>query len=109
MSQQRLADTLGLRFQQIQKYEYGRNRVSASRLFHSALILGVAVSYFFEGLDDPPEEGADPQEEAVRAFLRTDEGMELVKLFSRVPSARLRRQMLQLVRAIATPEPEIPA
>ena len=56
MTQQQLAEKVGIRFQQIQKYETGTNRVSASRLWDIAAAMGVPVSYFFEGLD---ERGAD--------------------------------------------------
>ncbi len=52
MSQEKLGDALGLTFQQVQKYERGTNRISASRLYHLSLIFGVPVSEFFEGLED---------------------------------------------------------
>ena len=50
MSQEKLGDALGLTFQQVQKYEKGTNRIGASRLQHIASILGVTISFFFEGL-----------------------------------------------------------
>ena len=52
MTQQQLADKVGIKFQQIQKYETGMNRVSASRLWDVADALGVSISFFFEGLAD---------------------------------------------------------
>lgn len=51
MRLERLAEQLGITFQQVQKYEKGTNRIGASRLFEAAAILGVSVQYFFEGLD----------------------------------------------------------
>ncbi len=52
MTQQQLAETVGIRFQQIQKYETGTNRVSASRLWDIAAAMGVPVAYFFEGFEE---------------------------------------------------------
>ena len=56
MTQQQLGDIVGIKFQQIQKYETGMNRISASRLWDIAQALGVSISFFFEGFDE--EEGA---------------------------------------------------
>lgn len=58
ISQERLAQGLGVSFQQVQKYERGTNRISASMLFRSAQVLGVAVAKFFDGLGDPGEKSA---------------------------------------------------
>src|SRR5260370_32951057 len=81
MSQERLADALGLTFQQVQKYERGANRVSASKLYEIAASLKTPVAYFFEGLADPAtHDGGGPQasaEQTVHAFLRTSEGLAL--------------------------------
>ena len=105
MSQQSLADTLGLTFQQVQKYERGSNRVSASKLYEIARALGVGTSYFFEGLLDPvqgkleaPAGGGGGE---TREFLFTAEGMELARLFPQLTSPLLRRQLLQLIQAAA--------
>src|SRR6188768_2616137 len=57
VSQEQLADSLGLTFQQVQKYERGANRVSASKLYESARALQAPVSFFFEGLADPLDGG----------------------------------------------------
>ena len=105
ISQERLADALGLTFQQIQKYERGANRVSASKLFETAAALEAPVSYFFEGLEGGAAEIAeDGAGEAVRAFLSTNEGLELAQLFPRIPRGLMRRQVLELVRALAEDE-----
>jgi len=104
VSQEKLADALGLTFQQVQKYERGANRVSASKLYEIAASLRTPVSYFFEGLADPANnDGADlppSAEQTVHAFLMTSEGLELAGLFPRVSRGRLRRRLLDLLRAM---------
>ena len=111
LTQQQLADALDLTFQQVQKYERGANRVSASKLFGIAEILQVPVGYFFEGLADPVEaDGATARAEAVagtiRDFLATAEGLELARRFPLIPKGQLRRKVLELVRALSeAPEP----
>jgi transcriptional regulator with XRE-family HTH domain len=80
VSQERLAEDLGLTFQQVQKYERGANRVSASKLYEIAKSLQSSVSYFFEGLADPTDvEGFEENgsEQFVHDFLMTPEGLEL--------------------------------
>ena len=105
ISQQQLAEQLGLTFQQIQKYERGTNRVSASKLYETAGILRVPVSYFFEGLEELATEAqADTSEREVRAFLQTDEGVELARTFPRVTRGDLRKRVLELVRGIIDAE-----
>lgn len=73
LSQSELAKLLDITFQQLQKYETGSNRMSASRLWHASRVLGVPVSFFFEGLD----EKADPASN----ILNTRAGLELVRDF----------------------------
>jgi transcriptional regulator with XRE-family HTH domain len=110
MSQADLADGLGLTFQQVQKYEKGTNRVSASRLQHLSQILQVPVSFFFEGA--PAATGIRPSAgdtaEApspvyVADFLATSDGLSLVKAFMCIKDANLRRAIVRLVEEI-TPE-----
>src|SRR5260370_8973554 len=101
MSQEKLGDALGLTFQQVQKYERGYNRVSASKLYEIAASLKTPVAYFFEGLADPCKEGDDfggrtSSEQTVHAFLMTSEGLELASLFPRAPPALLRRRLPDL-------------
>ena len=103
LSQQKLAEDLGLTFQQIQKYERGTNRVSASKLYEMSRSLQTSVFYFFEGL---PEQGdaADAETDMsapVTAFLATPEGLELAATFPRLKHGRSRRRILDLVRAMA--------
>ena len=108
VSQERLADALGLTFQQVQKYERGSNRVSASKLYEIAGALQAQVSYFFEGLADPAvaEGEAEPTEQFVHEFLMTPEGLELANLFPKITRARVRRRILDLVRSMAEEEAE---
>ena len=104
VSQEKLADALRLTFQQVQKYERGANRVSASKLYEIASALHAPVSYFFDGLADPAgdaEAGSRPSEETtVHAFLMTAEGLELAKLFPQVARGPVRRRILDLLRAM---------
>ena len=105
VSQEKLADALGLTFQQVQKYERGANRVSASKLYEIAAALKAPVSYFFDGLADPTSNQASEQgpsdEQTVHTFLMTAEGLELAKLFPGLPRGRVRRRFLDLMRALA--------
>jgi len=103
-SQQSLADALGLTFQQVQKYERGVNRVSASKLFDIARFLGVPVGFFFEGLAREAAPDVDPArgvEERMQAILSTPQGLDLLLNFARIPDPRLRASVLDLVRSAA--------
>ncbi len=106
VSQEQLADSLGLTFQQVQKYERGANRVSASKLYEIARTLQVPVSFFFDGLADPMggsevDDASQHAERVVQEFLTTPEGLELAEVFPRIGRGRVRRQVLDLVRAMA--------
>ena len=104
MSQTKLADALGLTFQQVQKYEKGANRIGASRLQHTSQILGVPVEYFFEGApgQSPKPNGKHaPSWDYVTEFIATAEGIALIKAFTRLRSAELRRSVVALVEEIA--------
>jgi len=103
VSQEKLAEALGLTFQQVQKYERGVNRVSASKLFETSKFLGVEVSYFFDGLAgrDPASGFAESESERyTHEFLMTNEGVELASLFPRL-AGKQRRRILELVRTLA--------
>jgi transcriptional regulator with XRE-family HTH domain len=110
ISQEKLAEALGLTFQQVQKYERAANRVSASKLYEIARALSTSISYFYEGLagsdelDTPAATNLDAQ-----AFLLTPEGAELAATFPRLGRARVRRKVVELVRALAEPEGEAEA
>lgn len=106
VSQEQLADSLALTFQQVQKYERGENRISASKLYHIAALLKTDVTYFFDGLPDPVESASPdgPGAEAdrtVQTFLQTAEGLQLAELFPRIGPGRVRRQIVDLVRVMA--------
>jgi transcriptional regulator with XRE-family HTH domain len=102
ISQERLADLLGVTFQQIQKYEKGVNRIAASRLFSMSEALDVSVSYFFEGLAVGAPSGVrEESQEIVYDTLATPEGLQLVQMFSSIKSAKIRKRVVELVRALA--------
>jgi len=110
MSQERLAELLGVTFQQIQKYEKGVNRVAASRLFELSGALGVALGYFFEGLTaGVPQTGvAEEGQDFVYDMLATPEGQQLLQIFGSIRSPKVRRRVVELVRALAEDEGETP-
>lgn len=102
LSQQSLASSIGLTFQQVQKYERGSNRVSASKLYEIALILKAPVAYFFDGLDETVDGFSESEvEQTANAFLLTTEGIQLAEAFPRVKNAKHRRRVLDLVRTLA--------
>ena len=101
ISQERLAESIGLTFQQVQKYERAANRVSASKLWEMARALNTTISYFYEGLSDTPEPvGSNRPRETVQDFLMTPEGLELASSFPKIAHGRLRRKILDLVRVM---------
>ena len=108
MSQEKLGDALGLTFQQVQKYEKGTNRVSASRLQQLSHILQVQVSFLFEG-GPHVAFNADGLSEApspayVADFLATSEGLALTRAFTKITDVKLRRSIVEMVENIAARE-----
>ena len=102
VSQERLANALGLTFQQVQKYERGTNRISASKLFEIARFLQAPVAYFFQGLPAEVEDkefSETENEQSLHGFLMTPEGIELASLFPRL-TPKQRRRILELVRTL---------
>jgi transcriptional regulator with XRE-family HTH domain len=105
MTQQRLAERLHITFQQIQKYENGTNRISASRLQQLSNILDVPVSFFFEQAPKPA--GANrkftraPSLTYVNDFLSSSDGLALLKAFMQIDHAALRRSLVRLVEGVA--------
>jgi len=99
MTQQQLAEQVGIKFQQIQKYETGANRVSASRLWDISDALEVPVSFFFEGLQ---EEGkAAAEKSAVPEDLMGDkEALDLVRSYYAIPENQ-RRRLFELARVLS--------
>jgi transcriptional regulator with XRE-family HTH domain len=101
-SQEEIAKALGLTFQQVQKYEKGANRISASRLQHLCKILDVQVPFFFEGLPDMPE--IDDESSALNGVFATADGLALVTAYTRILDPKVRRAIVALVEQI-TAEP----
>jgi transcriptional regulator with XRE-family HTH domain len=105
MSQEKLANALGLTFQQIQKYEKGTNRISASRLQQAAHILQVPISFFFDGgpatNGNPIGQQSGLSPASVSTFLATADGLALVTAFTRIKDAKIRRSIVLLVQQIA--------
>ncbi|WP_395777973.1 helix-turn-helix domain-containing protein [Aquidulcibacter sp.] len=101
MTQQQLADSVGIRFQQIQKYECGANRITASRLFELAGALSIAVQYFYDGLTTMTAANEPPanDDEIGSEVLRQKETLELIRAYYRL-GERPRRRLLDLAKAL---------
>ncbi len=112
LSQERLADQIGVTFQQVQKYEKGMNRIGASRLQRIAEVLNTSPSFFFQ--QDPNEPlslagldltvTADP----VAEFLQSKEGLALNKAFMKITDSHLREKIVALVKAMAQTQADRP-
>ncbi len=108
MSQQRLAEALGLTFQQIQKYERGVNRIGSSRLFELSEVLDVPPSFFFDGAPSQTESAAagpgmaeaEPEPYEARQFARR-EILELVRAYDRIVDPEIRKRVFEMVKAVA--------
>src|SRR5262245_19127916 len=105
MSQEKLGDAIGLTFQQVQKYEKGANRISASRLQQIADVLGVPVTFFFDGAPGLPRASSRDTEDApapelLTDFLGTSDGIALAKAFTRIRRAKVRRGIVRLVEEL---------
>ena len=110
ISQEQLAGDIGVTFQQVQKYESGHNRVSASRLFDISRVLDCPIAYFFEDItDDLTDErgtpkprveglGEDKQEDFDNDPMKRTETLELVRAYWRLNSADLRKSVLELLQ-----------
>jgi transcriptional regulator with XRE-family HTH domain len=102
MSQERLAELLGVTFQQVQKYEKGVNRMAASRLFAISSALEMPIARFFEGIGQGRGAAgvAEKEEDFLHDALATPEGAQLMSMFASIKSAKVRRRVLDLVKAI---------
>ncbi len=109
MSQEKLGDALGLTFQQVQKYEKGANRVSASRLYQVASTLGVPIQFFFDDMpvsthSNQPDGFAEGNNAGMLMdFLNSSEGFQLGRAFSTIEDANVRRRVLDLVKSLSKP------
>ncbi len=103
MTQQQLAESVGIKFQQIQKYETGANRVSASRLWDIAAAMGVDVAFFFEGIEaaqDAADTGAPAVKGSAADILGDKEALDLVRSYYAIPENQ-RRRLFDLARVLS--------
>jgi len=99
MTQQQLAEQVGIKFQQIQKYETGANRISASRLWDIAEALDVPVSFFFEGLEESQKE-SDGKKSVPADLMGDKEALDLVRSYYAIPENQ-RRRLFELARVLS--------
>lgn len=97
MTQQQLAERVGIKFQQIQKYETGMNRVSASRLWDISRVLEVPIAFFFEGLEQ--SENAPEAARAEADIMSDKEALNLLRIFHAIPEQQ-RRRLFELARVL---------
>lgn len=115
LSQDKLADSLGLTFQQIQKYEKGVNRIGASRVFQIARVLNVPIQFFYDDYDPDTgfsygfSEGNAEDGAAMMELLNTPEGVLLCKHFASIRDPKIRKRVLELVKSLSEPEGAPPA
>jgi transcriptional regulator with XRE-family HTH domain len=105
MSQEQLADALGITYQQVQKNEKGANRIGASRLQQISHILQVPVAFFFEGAPNASaphgSNGSTSSMAEINDFISDSDGLRLIRAFMRIDNAALRRRIVMLVQEIA--------
>ena len=116
LSQEKLAECVGVTFQQVQKYERGANRISSSRLLSFSKLLDVPLSYFFDGLEDndsskssalgfaeDKQEGFDHGSKKIREknLFTQKETIELMKAYYAVQDTKLRKEILKIVRSMS--------
>lgn len=99
MSQLDVAQALGIAPQQVQKYERGANRISASRLYDLSETLDLPIARFFDGLPMGPDKERAPDE--IAKSLATPEGAKIALLFARIKRPTVRRRMVELLEAMA--------
>jgi len=100
MTQQQLAEKVGIKFQQIQKYETGMNRVSASRLWDISETLEVPVSFFFEGFEDAEAKPSQGSTSVPGDIMADKEALELVRSYYSIPENQ-RRRLFELARVLS--------
>ena len=98
LSQTALGELVGVSCQQVQKYEGGQNRISASRLHHLALALGLPVEAFFP---ERPEDAQNAELSLIRSIAETPEGRAMASGFSRIEDRAVRRALTRLVEVLA--------
>lgn len=107
MTQEKLAEAVGITFQQVQKYENGANRISAGRLFEFSNILDVPVDYFYDGAKGGKKAAAGFSEPGQSAFegpediMQRKETLELIRVYYSIQSPKLRKDLFNLVKSMA--------
>ena len=113
MSQERLAEQIGVTFQQVQKYEKGTNRIGASRLQAIAGVLAVPVAFFFQQDNSQPLNtdglGAITGLEDLSDFLTSKEGLSLNKAFMKINDPSIRQSVLTLIKSLANASDVLPS
>jgi transcriptional regulator with XRE-family HTH domain len=110
MSQEAIGESVGVTFQQIQKYERGLNRIGSSRLYEFSCILGVGVSYFFEDYHNPSEDEGATGESSLREgekkfeyeSLNNKEILNLVRSYYGIPDPSVRKKVLSLIKSLSS-------
>lgn len=103
LSQEKLAEELGITFQQVQKYEKGINRVSASRLYEVGRVLTVPVNFFFDELGDATSQLglAENNEDFQSEDVKSRESMSLLRAYYKISDAKVRKKALELIKSLA--------
>jgi transcriptional regulator with XRE-family HTH domain len=105
ISQEKLAEAVGVSFQQIQKYEKGVNRIGTGRLHAIAKLLQLPVTYFFDGVEKTSAKGgARDSMNAITEALSTAEGVRIALALSRIHDAEMRRRVAKLLEALIETE-----
>jgi len=108
ITQTRLADAIGITFQQIQKYEHGTNRISAGKLLQIAQFLGVPISVFFDGLENSktakPNNANDAEYSQLRSLVASAEGERLYRAFSQIRKKETQMTLLRMVESLTGEE-----
>lgn len=109
MSQEKLGEYLGVSFQQVQKYEKGLNRVGASRLQRLSEVLEVPVTFFFDdapgGINGETSSAETAKRDEISDFLYSPDGLQLNRAFMSIADPKVRRRLIDLVRALADAAP----
>jgi transcriptional regulator with XRE-family HTH domain len=111
MSQEKLGESIGLTFQQVQKYERGSNRIGASRLYDLARVLDVPVGFFFEEMTEETQHSSPAQAQGLQEEgdtyepdpMAKRETLELVRAYYRIEDPTVRKRLFELTKALAAP------
>jgi transcriptional regulator with XRE-family HTH domain len=101
MSQSKLAQALGVSFQQLQKYENGKNRIGSSRLQQAAKALEVPIGYFFEGTPGGAKQPRKVTDDYTKQFFKLPESLPLARAFTQISNRQVRSRLADLVELLA--------